>query len=163
MQTYTGGGSGSGAGGYRHLNRVDVLNASTHLRRLRDRGLLEQKGKGSDTYYKQFSEQAFLKGSTTLWFRAFWEDEHALETVTDFFLSKGVIFHSGSDQDDRGDYYRITLFPPTSLDKHSDMFEALRQHNEPEIIKTSIEQIAEIIRYDRSLNYWLAFSVIDCS
>ncbi len=36
---------------YRHLNRVDVLNASTHLRRLRDRGLLEQKGKGSDTYY----------------------------------------------------------------------------------------------------------------
>jgi ATP-dependent DNA helicase RecG len=36
---------------YRHLNRVDVLNASTHLRRLRDRGLLEQKGKGSETYY----------------------------------------------------------------------------------------------------------------
>ena len=36
---------------YRHLNRVDVLNASTHLRRLRDRRLLEQKGKGSETYY----------------------------------------------------------------------------------------------------------------
>lgn len=36
---------------YRHLNRVDVLNASTHLRRLRDRNLLEQKGKGSETYY----------------------------------------------------------------------------------------------------------------
>lgn len=36
---------------YRHLNRVDVLNASTHLRRLRDRTLLEQKGKGSETYY----------------------------------------------------------------------------------------------------------------
>jgi ATP-dependent DNA helicase RecG len=36
---------------YRHLNRVDVLNASTHLRRLRDRSLLEQKGKGSETYY----------------------------------------------------------------------------------------------------------------
>jgi ATP-dependent DNA helicase RecG len=36
---------------YRHLNRVDVLNASQHLRRLRDRGLLEQKGKGADTYY----------------------------------------------------------------------------------------------------------------
>ena len=36
---------------YRNLNRVDVLNASQRLRRLRDRGLLLQKGKGSDTYY----------------------------------------------------------------------------------------------------------------
>lgn len=37
--------------GYRDINRVDVLNASTHLRRLRDNGLLEQKGKGAETYY----------------------------------------------------------------------------------------------------------------
>ena len=36
---------------YRNLNRVDVLNASQHLRRLRDRGLLQQKGKSTDTYY----------------------------------------------------------------------------------------------------------------
>lgn len=37
---------------YRSINRVaDVLNASQHLRRLRDRGLLAQKGKGADTYY----------------------------------------------------------------------------------------------------------------
>jgi ATP-dependent DNA helicase RecG len=36
---------------YRDLNRVDVLNASNHLRRLRDQGLLEQRGKGSATYY----------------------------------------------------------------------------------------------------------------
>jgi ATP-dependent DNA helicase RecG len=36
---------------YRTLNRVDVLNASQHLRRLRDRGLLQQKGKGAETYY----------------------------------------------------------------------------------------------------------------
>lgn len=36
---------------YRELNRVDVLNASQHLRRLRDQGLLEQRGKGSATYY----------------------------------------------------------------------------------------------------------------
>ena len=36
---------------YRDLNRVDVLNASTHLRRLRDQGLLEQRGRGSATYY----------------------------------------------------------------------------------------------------------------
>ncbi|MGA2855124.1 MAG: transcriptional regulator, partial [Verrucomicrobiota bacterium] len=36
---------------YRDINRVDVLNASTHLRRLRDNGLLNQKGKGADTYY----------------------------------------------------------------------------------------------------------------
>jgi len=44
---------------YRHLNRVDVLNASQHLRRLRDRGLLAQKGKGSETYYEPTS---FLLG-----------------------------------------------------------------------------------------------------
>ena len=36
---------------YRDLNQVDVLNASQHLRRLRDQGLLEQRGKGSATYY----------------------------------------------------------------------------------------------------------------
>jgi ATP-dependent DNA helicase RecG len=36
---------------YRDLNQVDVLNASQHLRRFRDQGLLEQRGKGSATYY----------------------------------------------------------------------------------------------------------------
>ncbi len=36
---------------YRTINHVDVLAASQHLRRLRDRGLLQQKGKGADTYY----------------------------------------------------------------------------------------------------------------
>lgn len=36
---------------YRNLNLTDTLNASTHLRRLRDCGLLEKKGKSSATYY----------------------------------------------------------------------------------------------------------------
>lgn len=36
---------------YRDLNSVDTLNASNHLRKLRDRGLLEMKGKGAETYY----------------------------------------------------------------------------------------------------------------
>ena len=36
---------------YRELNRVDTLAASGSLRRLRDAGLLEQKGRGSSTYY----------------------------------------------------------------------------------------------------------------
>lgn len=36
---------------YRTINRMDALTASGHLRRLRDLGLLEQKGKGSATYY----------------------------------------------------------------------------------------------------------------
>ncbi len=36
---------------YRDLNQVDTLNASTHLRRLRDRGLLEMRGKGAGTFY----------------------------------------------------------------------------------------------------------------
>ena len=36
---------------YRELNRVDTLGASQSLRRLRDAGLLEQKGRGSSTYY----------------------------------------------------------------------------------------------------------------
>lgn len=37
---------------YRELNRVDTLVASQALRRLRDAGLLEQKGRGSATYYR---------------------------------------------------------------------------------------------------------------
>ena len=36
---------------YRELNRVDTLGASGSLRRLRDAGLLEQKGRGAGTYY----------------------------------------------------------------------------------------------------------------
>lgn len=36
---------------YRALNRVDTIGASQALRRLRDAGLLEQKGRGSATYY----------------------------------------------------------------------------------------------------------------
>lgn len=36
---------------YRELNRVDTLAASQALRRLRDAGLLAQKGRGSATYY----------------------------------------------------------------------------------------------------------------
>jgi len=37
---------------YRELNRVDTLTASQSMRRLRDAGLLEQKGRGSGTYYQ---------------------------------------------------------------------------------------------------------------
>lgn len=36
---------------YRALNKVDTLSASAALRRLRDAGLLAQKGRGSATYY----------------------------------------------------------------------------------------------------------------
>lgn len=36
---------------YRAINRTDTLNASTHLRRLRDLELLAMKGSGSRTYY----------------------------------------------------------------------------------------------------------------
>lgn len=36
---------------YRNVNRTDTLNASVHLRRLRDQGLLAMKGSGSRTYY----------------------------------------------------------------------------------------------------------------
>jgi len=36
---------------YRTINCVDTLIASAHLRRLRDLGLLEQKGRGNATYY----------------------------------------------------------------------------------------------------------------
>jgi len=36
---------------YRAINRTDTLNASAHLRRLRDLDLLEMKGSGSRTYY----------------------------------------------------------------------------------------------------------------
>lgn len=36
---------------YRAINRTDTLNASAHLRRLRDLGLLEMKGAGNRTYY----------------------------------------------------------------------------------------------------------------
>lgn len=36
---------------FRAINHMDVLTASQHLRRLRQNGLLQQKGKGAQTYY----------------------------------------------------------------------------------------------------------------
>lgn len=36
---------------YRSINRVDTLTASSRLRRLRDLGLLDQRGQGRSTYY----------------------------------------------------------------------------------------------------------------
>jgi ATP-dependent DNA helicase RecG len=36
---------------YRTINRLDTRSASGRIRRLRDAGLLEQKGKGAGTYY----------------------------------------------------------------------------------------------------------------
>lgn len=36
---------------YRDINRVETLVASGHLRKLRDHGLLDQKGRGAQTYY----------------------------------------------------------------------------------------------------------------
>jgi ATP-dependent DNA helicase RecG len=45
---------------YRTINRTDTLNASAHLRRLRDLDLLEMKGSGSRTYY--VSGPAFFAG-----------------------------------------------------------------------------------------------------
>ncbi len=45
---------------YREINAADTLDASTHLRRLRDLKLLEKKGSGSRTYYEP--GEAFLPG-----------------------------------------------------------------------------------------------------
>jgi ATP-dependent DNA helicase RecG len=47
---------------YRALNKVDTLAASAALRRLRDAGLLDQKGRGSATYYVP-AERLGLAGS----------------------------------------------------------------------------------------------------
>lgn len=45
---------------YREINAADTLDASTHLRRLRDLKLLEKKGSGSRTYYEP--GEAFVPG-----------------------------------------------------------------------------------------------------
>ncbi|MBI5346361.1 MAG: putative DNA binding domain-containing protein [Chlamydiae bacterium] len=47
---------------YRTINGVDTLTASAHLRRLRDLGLLEQKGRGNATFY--VSTKKLLIGDT---------------------------------------------------------------------------------------------------
>lgn len=54
---------------YRDLNRVETLVASGHLRRLRDAGLLDQKGKSAGTYYvptsRLLAKPAGLQGLPT--------------------------------------------------------------------------------------------------
>lgn len=49
---------------YRELNRVDTLAASQALRRLRDAGLLEQKGRGSATYHHPTTRLLDVDGGT---------------------------------------------------------------------------------------------------
>ena len=53
---------------YRAINRTDTLNASVHLRRLRDLDLLAMKGSGSRTYYvpgAQFAAAPAVAGADT--------------------------------------------------------------------------------------------------
>lgn len=50
---------------YRSINHVDALTASGRLRRLRDFGLLEQKGKGAATYYQPGARLLAALGSLT--------------------------------------------------------------------------------------------------
>ncbi|MFA5631949.1 MAG: ATP-binding protein [Porticoccaceae bacterium] len=49
---------------YRAINRTDTLDASAHLRRLRDQGLIRMKGAGSRTYY--VPGEAFEAAQTTV-------------------------------------------------------------------------------------------------
>ncbi|KPJ75017.1 MAG: hypothetical protein AMK72_15325 [Planctomycetes bacterium SM23_25] len=50
---------------YRNVNHVDTLTASARLRRLRDMGLLDQKGKGAGTYYVPTSRLTASKEAET--------------------------------------------------------------------------------------------------
>ena len=50
---------------YRSINHVDTLTASGRLRRLRDSGLLEQRGKGAATYYLPGGRLLAALGSPT--------------------------------------------------------------------------------------------------
>jgi ATP-dependent DNA helicase RecG len=50
---------------YRDINGLDTLTASGHLRRLRDLGLLDQRGKGVATYYVPTERLVPPKGSLT--------------------------------------------------------------------------------------------------
>jgi ATP-dependent DNA helicase RecG len=49
---------------YRSINHLDTLTASGHLRRLRELGLLDQKGKGAATYYIP-GPKVLAKGATS--------------------------------------------------------------------------------------------------
>ncbi len=49
---------------YRDINRVETLVASGHLRRLRDLGLLEQKGKSVGAFYVSTPQLAGVPLST---------------------------------------------------------------------------------------------------
>lgn len=51
---------------YRAINRADTLNASAHLRRLRDLGLLEMKGAGNRVYYVPTSAFAAAREAEAL-------------------------------------------------------------------------------------------------
>ncbi|MEW6249752.1 MAG: ATP-binding protein [Planctomycetota bacterium] len=50
---------------YRSVNHVDTLTASGRLRRLRDAGLLEQRGKGAATYYLPADRLRAAQGTLT--------------------------------------------------------------------------------------------------
>lgn len=50
---------------YREINRTETLDASTHLRRLRDLKLLEKKGSGNRTYYVPGAAFVGLEGGKT--------------------------------------------------------------------------------------------------
>ena len=72
---------------YRALNKVDTLAASAALRRLRDAGLLSQKGRGSATYYVP-AERLGLEGQAGNLESALSSNPGALSSKLDGLSSK---------------------------------------------------------------------------
>ena len=89
---------------YRTVNAVDTLTASSRLRRLRDLGLLEQKGGGNTTYY--VPTQKLLAGG--------------VGSLTPYAspLSEGVTPHTSPLSDDlKGEVQKVGKRAPPSIVK----------------------------------------------
>jgi ATP-dependent DNA helicase RecG len=99
---------------YRTINGVDTLTASTHLRRLRDLELLEQKGRGNATFYVP-SEKLFISARTP----------HINS------LSEGLTPHISSLSEE---------LPALSADLR-EMIQQMGKRTPPDLIKQAIKQL----------------------
>ena len=131
---------------YRLTNDVDTLNASHHLRRLRDAGLLEQEGKGSATYYT-LNPQFLPEKKIAIIDPAPTETENLnldSSTPEPEPLSGQSPTPNLDSSTINSQQLSLELFPTTEKEPLEDRLAKIRQRTKPEEIRNLILELCEI-------------------
>lgn len=118
---------------YRMVNSVHVLNASHRLRRLRDHGLLVQKGKGAETYYLPSEKLLAPLGKVPFPTEIVGRSHPGLSGKTDALSGKLVSQSGMLDSQSGRALDRFARFPDLPDDLKAELIDMKRRVSQPEM------------------------------